>query len=127
MTKSPGHQQHPDHRVAEKHLGERIRVTVANEAVADSGDVIKVEEDGSPERYYFPRSDVAMERLERSATKTRCPFKGTARYFNLQIDGQELKDVVWSYEEPYEEHAALKGRLAFYDEKVPQISIAPRA
>lgn len=126
MSKSPGHREHPDHKVAERPLSERIRVVVAGETIANSSDVIKVEEDGSPPRYYFPRSDVAMSRLQPSPTTSQCPFKGTARYFSIEADGKQLKDAVWSYEEPYDEHSALAGRLAFYDDRLPQIQITPR-
>lgn len=126
MGKSPGHRQYPDHKVAERHLSERMQVAVGSETIADSGDVIKVEEDGSPARYYFPRGDVDMKRLSASATTSECPFKGSAKYFGISAGGKELKDAVWSYEDPYEEHVALKGRLAFYDDKVPEISISPR-
>ncbi|WP_116808102.1 DUF427 domain-containing protein [Steroidobacter cummioxidans] len=126
MTRSPGHRQHPDHKVAERHLSERIKVSAAGETLADSADVIKVEEDGSPVRYYFPRTDVDMKRLHSSSTTSQCPFKGVARYFSIETDGKELKDAVWSYEDPYEEHLALKGRVAFYDDRLPQISISPR-
>ncbi|WP_129647440.1 DUF427 domain-containing protein [Peristeroidobacter agariperforans] len=126
MTRSPGHREHPEHKVAERQLRERIKVSVAGETVADSSDVIKVEEDGSPVRYYFPRADVEMQRLERSATTSQCPFKGVANYFSIKAGDKELKDAVWSYEDPYEDHIALKGRLAFYDDRLPQISISPR-
>jgi uncharacterized protein (DUF427 family) len=126
MGKSPGHRKHPDHKVAERKLGERIRVAVGGETIADSADVIKVEEDGSPTRYYFPRTDVDMKRLRASATTSECPFKGSANYFEIAAGGKQLKDAVWSYEDPYEEHLALKGRLAFYDARVPEISISPR-
>jgi uncharacterized protein (DUF427 family) len=126
MTRSPGHREHPDHKVAEQRLSERIQVSIEGQTIADSSDVIKVEEDGSPVRYYFPRADVDMQRLERSATTSQCPFKGVANYFSIKLGDRELRDALWSYEHPYEEHAALQERLAFYDDRLPEISISPR-
>jgi uncharacterized protein (DUF427 family) len=126
MSRSPGHREHPEHQVREKQLVQRMQATVNGEILADSSDVIKVQEDGSPVRYYFPRTDVKMDRLEPSATTTECPFKGTAHYFNVRAHGKRFDDAVWTYEDPYEEHFDLKDRLAFYDDKVTEIEIRPR-
>jgi len=121
--KSPGHQKWPDHKVRETHVGDEVQVEIGGSVIADSREVIRVDEDGSPPRLYFPRSSVAMDKLERSSTTTECPFKGIARYFNLKLDGRTWPDAVWTYEEPYEEHQALKDRLAFYDDKYREIRL----
>ena len=121
--KSPGHQQWPDHQVKESHLDGTARVAVGGEVVAESNDVIRVDEDRNPVRLYFPRDSISSSRLEPSSTTSRCPFKGTASYFNLKLPDTTLKDAVWCYEEPFEEHRDLKGRLAFYNEKFANMDI----
>jgi uncharacterized protein (DUF427 family) len=123
MAKSPGHQKWPDHKVKEQHLKNRVRVEVDGEVIADSDDVVEVAEDENPARYYFPRADVKMDKLERSDTKSECPFKGTASYFSVTTDDRKIDDAVWTYEEPFEEHADLKDRIAFWVEKSAAISI----
>ena len=126
MGKSPGHQKWPDHKICETRLHQRVTVEINGELVADTADAIRLEEDGNPPRYYIPRTDVRMDQLERTATSTECPFKGTAHYFSLRTDGRILSDAVWSYEDPYEEHRALKELLAFYDDKYQDIHVSPQ-
>ena len=123
MSHSPGHQKWPDHHVTEHAVRGRMIVSVKGDVVADSSSVTRVDEDGAPPRFYFPRNDVKVDRLHRSATTTECPFKGTARYFDLEAGGGNLHDAVWSYEQPYDEHRSLAGRLAFYDDKNPDIEV----
>jgi uncharacterized protein (DUF427 family) len=126
MSKSPGHQKWPEHKVIETPVGKRVTVELDGKTVADSRNVIRVDEDGSPARYYFPRADVGMDKLQRTATTSQCPFKGVAHYFSLSNDDSDsgkLEDAVWTYEEPFEEHQSLKDRLAFYDDKYRSIHV----
>jgi uncharacterized protein (DUF427 family) len=127
MGKSPGHRQFPQHHVREQRVEQRVTVTVDGRRLADSMDVIRVDEDEHRARYYFARADVLRDKLEPSATTSQCPFKGTARYFNVLLGDRKMDDAVWSYEDPYDEHRALKERLAFYDDKFPEIRIDVQA
>lgn len=126
MATAPGYRTNPKHHIVETSVTQPVAVAIDDVVVADSKDVVRVDEDGCPARYYFPRPDVRMDLLERTPTMTRCPFKGSANYFTLNVAGKKLSDALWSYEDPYEEHAGLKGRVAFYLEKFPELELRLR-
>jgi uncharacterized protein (DUF427 family) len=107
--------EHPDHRISTRPAGVRVRVTFKGEVIANSRDAILLEEAKYPPVYYIPRKHVQMERLERTAHRTHCPFKGDASYFSLK-NGPD--NAVWSYEQPYDEMSVIKDLLAFYPDKV---------
>ena len=71
-----------------------------------------------PGRWYVPRSAVRWEFLSPSETKTGCPYKGEASYYDAVVDGKEVKDVVWWYPSPIMESALIMGMLCFYPDKV---------
>jgi len=118
---APGFKQRPDYRIATKLAGTRVQVKFKGEVIADSRDAVEMKEGDYPAVYYLPRKDVKMDRLIRSSHQSYCPFKGTASYYSL-MNGVE--NAVWSYEEPYDEMSVIKGRLAFYPDKVDSITAA---
>jgi len=125
VDKSPGHRKWPDHTVEEKRFDGEMRVQANGETIADSRDVIELVEDGHPDRYYFPRSDVEMDKLESTERETECPFKGTGRYFNVKTREARLDDAAWSYDDTYEEHRDLQDRIAFHAQEIEGLEIAP--
>lgn len=100
-----------------------MRVVVRGELVASSSRVLRVDEAGQPVRYYFPRSDVKVDLLERTQSSSFCPFKGKASYFTLVVGDAKLPDAIWSYEDPEHEQRALAGLLAFHTERFPEIEL----
>ena len=87
-----GHPRDPWHRVDARRSARHVRVEIGGETVADSRRPMIVFETGLPTRYYLPRSDVAMERLEATETRTICAYKGFASYWSV---GEE-RDVAWT-------------------------------
>ena len=64
--------------------------------------------------HYFPPEDVDCSLLEKSATTSECPWKGTARYYTLDLDGERLEDAAWYYPDPKPEAEQVRGRIAFW-------------
>ena len=64
--------------------------------------------------HYFPPQSINKAYFKDSDTHTVCPWKGTASYYNLEVDGQENKDAAWYYPETSELAEAIKGYIAFW-------------
>lgn len=92
-----------------------VTVTVAGREVARSDRAVVLDEEGYAPVRYIPRSDVRMDLLSPSGTRTHCPYKGDATYFAM--DG---RDVAWSYEDPKPGVGGIAGHLAF-DPRVAEI------
>ena len=96
----------------------RVRVEVEGVTVAESSNASFLYETGLPTRYYLPKTDVRMDLLTPTDTVTACPYKGTARYWTLTVDGETCDDVVWGYDAPLPESEEILGMVSFYNEKV---------
>ncbi|QQP89419.1 DUF427 domain-containing protein [Skermanella sp. TT6] len=63
---------------------------------------------------YFPPAGLRRDYFKPSPTTTVCPWKGTAHYHTLVVDGVENRDAAWYYPEPKEAAAAIRDHVAFW-------------
>jgi uncharacterized protein (DUF427 family) len=117
-NRGPCYTQLPDHRIEIEAPPRRVRVMLDGVPVADSTDALLMRESGYDPVWYFPREDVTGEVLGPTERTTYCPFKGEASYWTLRAGGHEIENAAWSYETPYDEVEAIKGRLTFYPDKI---------
>jgi uncharacterized protein (DUF427 family) len=64
--------------------------------------------------HYFPEASVLREHLRPSETHTVCPWKGTASYYHIEVDGARNEDAAWFYPEPKPAAKEILGRIAFW-------------
>ena len=64
--------------------------------------------------HYFPPGTVRREYLRESDTHTVCPWKGTASYYTIEVDGKSNADATWYYPSPKPEAANIKDHVAFW-------------
>lgn len=77
--------------------------------IAASDDTVIVEGN-----HYFPLSALDQRYLTDSDTHTVCPWKGTASYYSITVDGAVNRDAAWYYPDPKPAAAAVAGRVAFW-------------
>lgn len=77
--------------------------------LAETDDVVTVEGN-----LYFPASTLKSEYISDSSTNTVCPWKGTASYYDVTVDGDANPDSVWYYPSPKPEAEKIRDRVAFW-------------
>lgn len=77
--------------------------------IASSDETVVVEGN-----HYFPADSVDTAVLKPSDTSSVCPWKGTAQYYSLSVDGAENKDAAWYYPDPKSAAENIRGRIAFW-------------
>src|SRR5271167_2764893 len=77
--------------------------------VAESGQTVLVEGN-----HYFPPQSVHREYLRPSATTSQCPWKGTASYYHVEVNGERNADAAWYYPEPSDAARQIKDHGAFW-------------
>jgi uncharacterized protein (DUF427 family) len=86
-----------------------VTATWNGQVIAESDDTVVVEGN-----HYFPPSAVRAEVLEPVDTTTVCPWKGTASYYDLVVDGERNPGAAWYYPTPKDAAAEIRDRIAFW-------------
>jgi uncharacterized protein (DUF427 family) len=86
-----------------------MRAIWKDTVIAESDDTVVVEGN-----HYFPESALKRELFSETPTTSICPWKGTANYYTVTVDGQANKDAAWYYAEPKDAASQIKDRVAFW-------------
>lgn len=108
------HPRNPYTRVDVLASSRHVTVDVDGVRVAESRQPRILFETGLPPRHYLPLTDVRMDLLRPSDTRSHCPYKGSAEYWSTA--GRD--DVAWTYRTTLPESQRVVGMICFYDEKV---------
>jgi uncharacterized protein (DUF427 family) len=77
--------------------------------LAESDDIVTVEGNA-----YFPAHSLRRDYVAASRHTSVCPWKGTAQYYDLEVDGLRNPDAVWFYPDPKPAAVAVRDRVAFW-------------
>ena len=80
-----------------------------DKVIAESDETVVIEGN-----HYFPADSIKKEYFGDSQTSTVCPWKGTASYYSIKVNGKENPDAAWYYAAPKEAAKVIKDRVAFW-------------
>lgn len=63
---------------------------------------------------YFPQNSINKEYFEESSRSSVCPWKGTASYFDVVVDGKVNAGAAWYYPQPKSAAKEIKDHVAFW-------------
>ncbi len=117
------HPRSPYVRIDALASSRHVIATLGGVVVADSHRPVVLFETGLVPRFYLPQVDVRMDLLTPVATVSHCPYKGTATYWDLAVDGTTVSDAAWSYRTPLPESTKIAGLVAFWPEKSAELHV----
>lgn len=86
-----------------------MKATWNGAVIAESDETVVVEGN-----HYFPPEALNRDRLRASDHTTACPWKGTAGYFDVVVDGNVNANAAWIYREPKDAAAEIRDHVAFW-------------
>ncbi|MEV6174142.1 DUF427 domain-containing protein [Streptomyces sp. NPDC051954] len=112
------HPRDPHKRVDALPSSRHVQVEIDGTLVADTHRPVLLFETSLPTRYYIPPEDVRRDLFLATDHHTACPYKGTAEYWSWRGEADVPPNLLWSYPAPLTAVAAVRGRLAFFNEAV---------
>jgi len=79
------------------------------EIIAESDDIVMME--GNE---YFPMEALRKDVIRPNEHTSECYWKGTANYYDIEVNGKLNPNAVWYYKNPTPEALSIKGRIAFW-------------
>jgi uncharacterized protein (DUF427 family) len=64
--------------------------------------------------HYFPKDSLNLQYFARSSHTSVCPWKGSARYFDVVVDGDVNRAAAWYYPKPSEAAREITDHVAFW-------------
>ncbi len=80
-----------------------------DQTLAECDDTVVVEGN-----HYFSLESINEEFFEASDHQSDCPWKGTAHYYDIVVNGERNKNAAWFYPETKDAANNIKGRIAFW-------------
>jgi len=77
--------------------------------LAESDNTVVVENN-----HYFPVDSLHKENFSSSDHRSVCPWKGTASYYDVLVNGEVNANAAWYYPEPKDAAKEIKDHVAFW-------------
>jgi uncharacterized protein (DUF427 family) len=89
--------------------GEPMKAVWNGTVLAESDETVVVEGN-----HYFPPQSIKSEYFQGSGSKTTCPWKGRASYYDVVVNGDVNRNAAWYYPSPSQAANNIKGYIAFW-------------
>ena len=107
--KPNSHNTPPAKHIPQSETQTQMKATWNGATIAESDDTVLVEGN-----HYFPMSSLNRDVVTFSNHKTTCPWKGSANYYSLLVNGELNTDAAWYYADPKPEAEMVRDRVAFW-------------
>jgi uncharacterized protein (DUF427 family) len=77
--------------------------------LAESNQTVEVEGN-----QYFPSDAICEEYFQPSKEHSVCPWKGTASYYDIEVNGKRNPGAAWYYPDPKPAAKQIKDHVAFW-------------